>query len=136
VRFQKRRFGSPSRAASFFVALASATAYVRRMRQLIAKLLLLCAVLLMPFGMAPVPAAPAHSAMAGLAMRHCPEQGSKHQSKGAFAECTMACASALPAADRVQERPMPYAAPLVTAVSVHVLHGLHPDTATPPPKSA
>lgn len=98
--------------------------------------MLLIAVLLMPLGMAPAPAGAAQHHAAAMPMQHCPEQGSKHQSKGAFAECTMACASALPAADRVQERPVPCDAPAVAVAPMHVLHGLHPDTATPPPKSA
>jgi hypothetical protein len=105
------------------------------MRQSIAKVLILLAVLLLPFGMAPVPAATQHGAMAGMPM-HCPDQGSKHKSNGAFAECTMACASALPAVDRLQQEPMPYEPGFVTAPLVHVLQGLHPDTETPPPKTA
>jgi hypothetical protein len=69
-------------------------------------------------------------------MQHCPEEGSKHHSKGAFAECTMACSSALPAVDCIQEQRMPYASLSVTAAPAHELRGLHPETATPPPKIA
>ena len=102
------------------------------------RLLLLIAVLLMPLGMTAAPAAAAehHHRGASMPMQHCPEQRTKHHSKAAFAECTMACASALPAVDRVQEPRMAYSSPLVAAVTVHELQGLHPETETPPPRIA
>ena len=100
-----------------------------------AKLLLLISVLLMPLGMTAAAAAVSHDHAATMPMQHCPEQGS-HHSKGAMAECTMACSSALPAIDRIQERPMPYVALFVPAAAVHELRGLHPETATPPPRIA
>ena len=100
------------------------------------KMLALLAVLLMPFGMAPAAAAARQSQPASMPMQHCPEQGSSHGSKGGFAECTMACAAALPAADIRAGKPL-----LIITVSIapgtqHALHGLHPDTATPPPKTS
>ncbi|HET8534865.1 MAG TPA: hypothetical protein VFL74_04885 [Sphingomicrobium sp.] len=107
------------------------------MRLIVVRLISLVAVLLMPLGMSPAPAAAAqlhHGA--SMPMQHCPEQGMKHQSKAAFAECTMACASALPAVDRAQEQAIAYAPPLVAAVPVLALDSLHPETATPPPKIA
>jgi hypothetical protein len=100
------------------------------------RLFLLVAVLLMPLGMTAAPAAAEHHHGASMPMQHCPEQRTKHHSKAAFAECTMACASALPAVDRVQEPRMAYASPLVAAVTVHELQGLHPETETPPPRIA
>ena len=101
------------------------------------RLFLLVAVLLMPLGMTAAPAAAADNHHgASMPMQHCPEQGTKHQSKAAFAECTMACASALPAVDRLQQEPMPYRALLVAEAPVRELHGLHPETATPPPRIA
>jgi hypothetical protein len=108
-------------------------------RGVLPRLFLLIAVLLMPLGMSPVPAASAaaeHHHGAALPMQHCPEQGTMHHSKAAFSECTMACASALPAVDRAQEQAIAYAPPLVAAVPVLALDSLHPETATPPPKIA
>jgi hypothetical protein len=100
------------------------------------RLFLLIAVLFMPFGMSPAPAAAAERHSAAMPMQHCPEQGANHQSKGAFAACTMACASALPAVDRLQEERMPYGAAFVAETPVRALHGLHPETETPPPRIA
>ena len=100
------------------------------------KLLVLIAVLIMPFGMSAAPASSAHNAPAtSMPMGHCPDQGSGHDgTKGGIAECTMACAAALP----VVVRPSGYRLKLVPeptfAVASRSLHGLHPDTATPPPK--
>jgi hypothetical protein len=107
-------------------------------RALIARLIIMFAVLVMPFGMTPA-AATAHSmhddiAMhAGMAMQHCPDPAPSHD-KGAMAACTMACASALPAADPVRaEPPVLRDAPLAAVVE-RGLEGLHPETETPPPK--
>ena len=99
------------------------------------KLLVLVAVLMMPFGMAPATAARHHQPTASMLMQDCPEQGSKHEPKGGgFAACTMACAAALPAADsRADGSQLIVIASIVPAV-LQALHGLHPDTATPPPK--
>jgi hypothetical protein len=98
-------------------------------------MLILIAVLLMPLGMA-APAIAGQHHGASMPVQHCPDQGTKHPSKAAFAECTMACASALPAVERVQERPMIHAAALISDAPVHALHGLHPETETPPPRTA
>ena len=99
------------------------------------KLLTLLAVLLMPFGMAPATAASHHTPTAGMPMQNCPE-GSTHQSKGGFAECTMACAAALPAADAHAGEPLQIITASIAHGAQHALHGLHPDTATPPPKAS
>jgi hypothetical protein len=105
------------------------------MIRLFSKLLVLLAVLLLPLGMTPAGASVSHaSPAAGMPMQHCPEQGGKHETKGGFAECTMACSASLPAADLPQgERPLT-AATHAEPADAHSLHGLHPDTATPPPK--
>src|SRR4051812_36141205 len=100
----------------------------------LSKLLLLMTMLLVPLGMSPAAAMAHHSPAAAMPMRHCPEQGSKHQSKAGFAECTMACSAALPATDIDAERPSLNAPPSITPGAQHALRGLHPDTATPPPK--
>jgi hypothetical protein len=93
------------------------------------------AVLFMPLSMAP--AAPAAHAMQGaMAMQHCPQPASSDKAKGAMGECTMACASALPAVDfaRVEPSILPEQ-PAPVAVECW-LDGIHPETATPPPKLA
>jgi len=101
---------------------------------MLARLALLIAVLLMPLGMTPAPAAAHEHAMASMPMGHCDDGAAKHQSKAGLAECTMACSAALPAADLPRDgAPMIVCMP-VRPVTAHVLHGLHPETATPPPK--
>ena len=102
---------------------------------LLGKLLVLLAVLLMPFGMASTPAGTSHHAMmTDVSSKHCPDQGSGHDGKGGIAECTMACAAALPALGAHAEGALLIVCdPLVPRVT-QALHGLHPDPATPPPK--
>lgn len=103
------------------------------------KLLALIAVLLLPLGMTTAPAAAAttdHGAMASMPMKHCPEQSPVHGGKAGFTECTMACSAALPASDLPRDRPLLIACLPVETEAAHVLHGVHPDTATPPPKRA
>jgi hypothetical protein len=96
----------------------------------------LIAVLILPLGMnAPAAAAAHHGPMAGMPMQHCPDQAPSHQPKGGMSECTMACASALPAMDRVRDEIPPMAHIALLPLPAHPLHGLHPDTATPPPKA-
>jgi hypothetical protein len=104
------------------------------MARLIGKLLVLLAVLLMPLSMSAAPAAANHRSAASMAMKHCPEQAPSHHTKGGFAECTMACSAALPAADLPQEQHVLISCVPTTHAIARVLHGLHPDTSTPPPK--
>jgi hypothetical protein len=103
------------------------------------KLLALLAVLVMPLGMTPAAAVPAHHAIASQTMPvgHCPDQDSSHhQMKGGIAECTMACAAALPAAELARHDAVTIMGlPAEPAIALR-LHGLHPETATPPPKRA
>ena len=99
----------------------------------IARLLLLLSVLLMPLGMAAAPAAAKAAGAASMPMQHCPEQNDGHN-KGTFTECTMACSAALPAMEIAQGEPVVIALIARTYGLAESLHGLHPDTATPPPK--
>lgn len=100
------------------------------------KLVLLIAVLLMPFGMAPASAAPVHDApMTAMPMGHCPDQSSHHDGmKGGIAECTMACAAALPASAGASDCLLASVPEPAFAAASASLHGLQPDTATPPPR--
>jgi hypothetical protein len=96
-------------------------------------LLALLAVMLMPFGMAPAAATAMHHEMA-MPIQHCPEQGSGHRPKTAFAVCTMACSAALPALHRCVAEPLPIAREQGRPSIAQRLSDLHPDIATPPPK--
>ena len=100
----------------------------------IANLLVLIAVLLMPLGMQPAPAAPVVHHAASMPTPHCPDQQSKHDGKGALGECTMVCSSALPAADLPRPQPLLLACSPEISGLTEILRGLHPETATPPPK--
>jgi hypothetical protein len=99
------------------------------------KLLTLITVLMMPFAMGAAPAAAAQHHGAPMPMQHCPDQGNKHD-KGVFAECTMACSAALPAAELARDQVALTSCEPVPATVQPVLLGFHPDTATPPPKKA
>jgi hypothetical protein len=100
-------------------------------------MLLLFAVLLMPLGMSPAAAAPAHHWMAaGMPMDHCLDQAPSHGKKAGFAECTMACAAALPAVEAPGALPLTMAVELPRLAATDRLHGLHPETATPPPRAS
>lgn len=114
----------------------AAGVYARRMREALAKLLLMLAVLLMPFGMAAPAAAalphrPAHAA-AAMPMQHCPEQGRAPYAM--CAECTMACAATLPAVGMSAEKHVPFVTAPAPRALAEPLLGLHPETATPPPR--
>ena len=100
------------------------------------ELIALLAMLLMPLGMPSAAAASSEHHSASMPMQHCPEQGTRHDSKAASAECTMACSAALPAiAVAMNEPPSIDRAPDHAAIA-QVFHGLHPETATPPPKAS
>ena len=102
----------------------------------LAKLLTLLAVLLMPLGMAAPASAsahhPANMTTAAMPMPHCPDQGSTHHAAGA--ECTMACAATLPALSEGSEPRLRIAAVPAPRILAAPLPGLHPETATPPPR--
>ena len=112
-----------------------ARGYGEQMRSLLLRLLASIAVLLMPLGMSVTRASAHHGGTRGaMPMQHCPGQGSRSDAKGGFAECTMACSAALPAAYFPTEQlPRIVCLPAIPATA-QTLHGLHPDTATPPPK--
>jgi hypothetical protein len=96
--------------------------------RLIAKFVLLVAVLLMPFGMAHA------TPSTGTPMSHCPNQPSGNHGKAGFAECAMVCSAALPAADwAVEELPTILSAP-PAPVLAQALDGILLETSTPPPK--
>jgi hypothetical protein len=101
----------------------------------IVELLMMVAVLLLPFGMAAAPAAVGqHHAAASMAMPNCPDQAPHHGSKAAFHECTMACSAALPAVDFSARQPLLIVCSPGEPGVVQHLEDLHPETATPPPK--
>lgn len=98
------------------------------------KLFALVALMFMPLGMSSGQAAPSHEAAAGMPMEHCPDQGSGHDGKDRLANCTMACAAALPAVDAPADETLPFHSDPGSPSVVAALHGLHLDIATPPPK--
>ena len=99
------------------------------------RLLALVAVLLMPLAMQPAAAAPApQQHQMSAPMEHCPEQAPDHDRQGGFADCTMACSAALPAAASAADRARVLICAPSEATAAHMLRGLHPDTVTPPPK--
>jgi len=109
--------------------------YIAAMREALAKLLLIAAILLMPFGMgAPAAAASHHAPAATSAMRHCPDQAPASGHQGGVSECTMGCAASLPAiSDPADQLLLAIAAPGPGAPAER-LTGLHPETVTPPPR--
>ena len=108
------------------------------MGRIAGKLLILLALLLVPLGMgaAPAAAAPHPGTGAAMAMEHCPDQPSGRDSSHAFAECTMACAAALPAACGPSAQLAPARAVPARAAAVRPPVSPHPDTETPPPRKA
>ena len=108
--------------------------YARSVRLIIAKLVLLMAVLIMPLGMTPAGASAHDSrAMADMPIQHCPEQ-SRHEHHDGIAACSMACASALPAQELVRAEPVCADHQLVRPIMAQILQGLHPEVPAPPPK--
>jgi hypothetical protein len=106
------------------------------MTRMVAKLLLLMAVLLMPLGMtAPAAARQHHGSSATMPMEHCPDEGIP-DAKGGIAQCTMACAAALPAMDASAGEALTIVCTPELPAAVQRLHGVQPDTATPPPKAS
>ena len=106
-------------------------AYVSPVSRMIAKILLLLAVLLMPFGMAAPASAAAHPP-AAAPMSHCPDQPCSPSK--AVSECMLACSAALPATTGSEPRRLTITCEPVAWLASRHPPGLHPDTATPPPK--
>ena len=104
------------------------------MATMVTRLILFVAVLLMPLGMTAAHAAAHQSMAAEMPMGHCPDQQRGDDHKAGIADCTMACAAALPAVEPVRDDPSIEPSPQIVAVQPHGLHGLHPETATPPPR--
>jgi hypothetical protein len=75
-----------------------------------------------------------HAPGAAVPMQHCPDQDGKADMKGGVPECAMACSAALPAADRPADSPLVIICVPANAGLASALHGLHPETATPPPR--
>jgi hypothetical protein len=100
------------------------------------RFLTLLLVLIMPFGMSAAPArAPHHRMAVDMPMGHCPDQAPAHDMKGGIAACAMACAAALPAGDAgAGDSPLIVSEPIQSSAEQQ-LHGVHPETATPPPRS-
>ena len=107
------------------------------MFRLASKLLILLAVVLMPLGMGPAPAAAKHDGDSAMMMvmptEHCPDP-LQDDRKASLGDCTMACAAALPAFGRTTAEPLMVVCAPAQPATAHLLHGLDPETATPPPK--
>lgn len=108
--------------------------YRATMVHLIGRLVVLMAVLLMPFGMANAGATHSMHAVAQMPMHHSPISHSSLDPAAGLGECTMACSAALPAIDRSYDPPQHPAAAPAEAALVASLQGIVPQTATPPPK--
>ncbi|HWI77424.1 MAG TPA: hypothetical protein VNS53_10140 [Sphingomicrobium sp.] len=104
------------------------------MRSLLLRLLAFVAVVLMPFGMAAAPAAPMQHQQMAMTMQHCPEPDSSRHSTAALADCTMACASALPATDLEIAGAHPVSRFTPKPMLVAALSGIELEIATPPPR--
>lgn len=113
------------------------SAYAAAVRTVLAKLVLLIAVLLMPLGMTPAAAA-GHQPhdMAAMPVGHCDPHAPKHGAMQGMAQCTMACSTALPAGDAARDAPLLIVCTPVAPSAAEALDGLHPHPATPPPKAS
>jgi hypothetical protein len=112
-------------------------AYRLFMQSLFLRLLLLVAVALMPFGMAAAPAASVqHQQMAGAATQHCAEKESNGGTTQVLADCTMACAAALPAADLPPPDGPAASRMRGQPTFIPTLSGIELEIATPPPRAS
>ena len=111
-------------------------AYLGPMSATILKLFTLLALALMPFGMSAAMAGPVDHSSAATA-EHCGEHGGQPAEKSTkqSVDCAMACSMLIAAETRIGEL-----APAVRLAPARPFAkrgtGLHPDTATPPPKSS
>ena len=104
--------------------------------RILAKLMVLVAVLLMPLGMTTASAAGASDHdMAAMPMSHCPD-GESRPEKAGIAACTMTCSAALPATEPAEPKRAAIDSPPMEIAKAKALVGLHPDAATPPPKQS
>jgi len=110
------------------------TGYCKIVGTILAKLLLLVAVLVMPLGMSGAMAAQTARDAPRAMMGHCPDGAPSHHERNGIAECTMACAGVLPAVDSAHHPSRTMAEEAIQPTIARQLRGLHPETATPPPK--
>jgi len=105
------------------------------MPALILRLMTLLALALMPFGMGAASAAPVHHAPAAATAQHCDEHGGQpaKASPDQALDCAMACSMLVAAEARVEE-PAPLIRLPAAGLLIERSAGLHPETATPPPK--
>jgi len=105
------------------------------MRSLVIRLIALVAVMVMPLGMS---AAAEGSGVpelgAAMPMEHCPEGNQAPAGKAALADCAMACAAALPAADLAAIATPDVLPRLVEPAFILALVGIELEIATPPPR--
>jgi hypothetical protein len=104
------------------------------MATLPAKIIALIALLLLPFAMSAAPAAAHHSSKVSMPMQHCPDDRGHADSNRGVPECAMACSAALPAAYGPHVRATPIARAPFEGARTRDLTGIHPETATPPPR--
>jgi hypothetical protein len=110
-------------------------AYFKPMPSMVLRLLTLLALVLMPFGMGAANAAPAHHAPVATTAQHCDEHGSQpaDQTRDEAMDCAVSCSMLAVADAQVEEPAVAHAIVTVPPVAERGA-GLHPDTATPPPK--
>jgi len=116
------------------IAMAVLEFYRAAMRVLILRMLVLMSLTLMPFGMAAAPAAAVQHEQMAMPMQHCPQSDSRSHSTGALADCSMACASALPATDLQIAGAHPVSKFLPQPALIAALSGIELEIATPPPR--
>jgi hypothetical protein len=103
--------------------------------QLLSRLFLLLAMLLMPLGMTPsVASAPHADGTSAMPGGHCSGQSSDHSAGGSSGECAMACAAALPGGEAELGDGPPLVRQRLNQALAEPLIGLRPETDTPPPK--
>lgn len=102
---------------------------------MVLKLLTLIALALLPFGMGAANAAPTHHAPAAAPAQHCDDHDGQpaEQSRDEAMECAVSCSMLAVAEAHVEELPVAHLILTAPALPKHGA-GLHPDTATPPPK--
>ena len=107
------------------------------MPAVILRLLTLVALVLLPFGMGTANAAPAHHAPMASTAGHCDEQGSQphEQPSDQAIDCAMAC-SMMATTEAGLDEPDFHVRRTPVRPLAERGTGLHPDTATPPPKLA
>ena len=117
------------------VASRGGRAYFPPMRALVLRLLTLISLVLMPFGMSAASAAPVHHAPAAATVQHCDGQGGQPAQSlpDQALNCAMACSMLVAAEARIEEPALALRLPAGPTLSQPAT-GLHPDTATPPPK--